>query len=167
MKKGIIKECKACGIGFYVPKYREDTAKFCSINCQNHIQHITKLKICEGCKKEFKVSNSRGNKKFCTMECRSLITKSERQRRAENRALSKLKRGSNSSRNLKKIVKLVKDLKCEYCKYDKREYNLDIHHIDEDPTNNKIDNLSVLCAMCHRDYHKGNLIYKNSNYYEK
>lgn len=34
-----------------------------------------------------------------------------------------------------------------------REVQGQIHHIDEDPSNNKIDNLAVLCVSCHQKVH--------------
>lgn len=31
----------------------------------------------------------------------------------------------------------------------------ELHHIDEDPTNNEIGNLILLCSGCHSDHHRG------------
>jgi predicted nucleic acid-binding Zn ribbon protein len=39
---------------------------------------------------------------------------------------------------------------CNRCK---TEENLLVHHIDEDRTNNSLDNLEVLCKRCHQNHH--------------
>jgi len=44
------------------------------------------------------------------------------------------------------IVKNGTELKCSRCGTDKR---IEIHHKDEDITNNSIDNLIPLCKNCH------------------
>ena len=163
-KEGTIKVCNACKLEFYVPNYRKDTAKFCSKECLNHTQYIKKENTCQSCKETFTVSNSRASKKFCSLDCKNKTLTNEKDRRKYSKALSVLKMGKNSSRNLKKLISRVKELSCEFCGYKKRSYNLDIHHIDEDPTNNKLENLSILCAICHRDYHRGNLVYINNKY---
>lgn len=40
--------------------------------------------------------------------------------------------------------------KCMVCNWDEDERVLEVHHIDEDRENNAIDNLIILCPMCHR-----------------
>lgn len=37
------------------------------------------------------------------------------------------------------------------CVCNERGKSIQIHHIDEDPSNNKLDNLSVLCLECHEE----------------
>ena len=39
---------------------------------------------------------------------------------------------------------------CNRCMSTKK---LEVHHIDEDRTNNQIENLEVLCKKCHKDHH--------------
>jgi len=39
---------------------------------------------------------------------------------------------------------------CERCE---SKVGIEIHHIDRNPTNNKIENLEVLCKYCHREEH--------------
>jgi predicted HNH restriction endonuclease len=43
----------------------------------------------------------------------------------------------------------------DLCGYDNL-HALVVHHIDEDRSNNTIDNLIVLCANCHAEVHEGN-----------
>lgn len=40
--------------------------------------------------------------------------------------------------------------KCAACGYNEDERILEVHHIDENRTNNKIDNLVILCPNCHK-----------------
>lgn len=166
-RNGEYLKCKCCSKEFYVPRYRVDKAVFCSKECQNRGQYISIPVVCKGCNVEFFVSESRKDRKFCSIECKNTVQNYEKIRRVKIKALNKLKRGSNSSRSLKNLIGKVRDLYCDNCGYNKHNYNLDIHHIDEDCTNNKIDNLGVLCAICHRDLHYGGLIYKNGKYYDK
>lgn len=39
--------------------------------------------------------------------------------------------------------------KCSTCGFDEHVLLLDVHHIDEDRNNNSLENLQVLCVMCH------------------
>lgn len=64
--------------------------------------------------------------------------------------------------NYKRIVYLKKHLissrrrKCERCgrkTWKKAQIPLDVHHIDEDRTNNKLDNLLLVCPNCHYQLH--------------
>lgn len=40
--------------------------------------------------------------------------------------------------------------KCMVCGWDEDERILEVHHIDENHSNNEINNLSILCPTCHR-----------------
>lgn len=51
--------------------------------------------------------------------------------------------------------------KCSVCEFD---IVLDAHHIDEDPQNNNINNLIVLCPNHHAMIHRGKAIVKNGKY---
>jgi hypothetical protein len=42
---------------------------------------------------------------------------------------------------------------CEECGHDGSASRLEIHHRDHDPYNNRVKNLGVLCASCHRAHH--------------
>lgn len=41
---------------------------------------------------------------------------------------------------------------CEYTPFTGK-WALEVHHIDEDRTNNEPDNLMTLCSNCHREMH--------------
>lgn len=158
-KKGINKNCLACGVEFYVPQYRAIKAKFCSHYCQNHKQYeASRLKFtCKGCGKETEDSPSRVGKarKYCSLDCRSNTAMTTKERRQKQKALQKLKRGNNSARNLRNWVFKVKPATCQVCGYSEYKFCLDLHHIDNNPNNNTLENVAVLCCMCHRKLHKG------------
>lgn len=157
-RKGINKQCQACSTNFYVPEYRITTAKFCSLKCQNHKQYEqTRLKyICKGCNEQKWDSPSKvkSNKKYCSLECRSKDSMSCKERRKAQKKISIKNRGFNSGRTLRKWIWEFKDKKCEMCNYSEHDYCLDLHHIDHNPDNNTLENIKVLCCMCHRILHK-------------
>ncbi len=155
-RQGSTIKCVACEKDFYVPKYRINTAKFCSIECQNHKQYTRYEFSCEACGNKVITSPSRRNYKtrFCSLKCREHKRMDLKERRAKQKASSRLNR-NDIGRTLRKDVFLIKNKKCEICGYDEYDFCLDIHHKDKDAKNNHIDNLAVLCCMCHRKLHKG------------
>ncbi|MBW4617690.1 MAG: HNH endonuclease [Desmonostoc vinosum HA7617-LM4] len=36
----------------------------------------------------------------------------------------------------------------------RRAYNLQVHHWNRDPSDNRVENLICLCSSCHLDYHR-------------
>lgn len=48
---------------------------------------------------------------------------------------------------------------CPFCKNDDVGH-FEIHHIDEDPSNNKINNLILICPICHSKITKGDILFK-------
>lgn len=156
-RKGIIKNCNCCNKEFYVPQYRINTAKFCSLFCQNHAQYDRKQFNCKQCNKVFTDSPSRLDRKYCSEECyqdSQRIHKTTKEKRRAQKVLVNNKRGINWSTNNRKHVFKLKEAKCEICGYNEYDFCLDIHHIDNNPNNNHINNLAVICVMCHRKLHK-------------
>ncbi len=145
-----------------MPAHRADTAKFCSHLCQNKLQYRDKThqKTCAGCAATFTVSDSRSRKRYCKAECRSHVT--VRERRQQAKLITLASRGHNSGRLTRKVAFANKPASCEICGYDKHRYCLDVHHIDNNPQNNVVENLAVLCALCHRQVHKGDAVYPNA-----
>ena len=43
---------------------------------------------------------------------------------------------------------------CTVCGATKDEIQIDVHHVDKNRKNNKIENLRVWCASCHGKHHK-------------
>jgi 5-methylcytosine-specific restriction endonuclease McrA len=161
IKTQVKKICESCNVEFYVRKYRELKAKFCSRTCQNKLQYINKRVeyVCKGCNKTYTDSPCRKTKLFCSMECKTLISKTTRERRVSDRRARIARRGGKSSRVLRIYIFSIKKPQCEICAYDKYSYCLDLHHIDCNPNNNVESNIAILCALCHRQLHKGDLDY--------
>lgn|SRR6185437_2595484 len=125
IKQGINVICQACKNEFYVAKYRSETARFCSLHCQNHRQYERFKFKCKQCGKECESSPCRkGKKSFCSLVCSNEF---QIDRKNCNR---------------------------EVCGYMEYECCLDIHHKDKDPNNNSLENLKVVCVMCHRKIHR-------------
>jgi len=66
-------KCKQCGKKFQVNNYRKNKTKFCSMKCfgkslEGKRGEVIK-KICLICKKEFYVTPSKGDKKYCSRKC--------------------------------------------------------------------------------------------------
>ena len=158
-KKGKTKICGACGKTFYIPFYRVETARFCSKNCLNHEQYKHYEKECKWCGKKFDVSASRKDRfNFCGLECyvRSREKyKNQKEFRRVARQYVIAKRGRNSSRNTRIIAFHHYKKECSVCGYEEYEFCLDVHHKDENPDNNLVENLLVLCVFCHRKLHRG------------
>ena len=54
------------------------------------------------------------------------------------------------------ILSIMLKVKCSICGYDKHMGSLHIHHKDHNHLNNDENNLDVLCANCHMEYHHNN-----------
>jgi len=148
------KICVVCHKEYDVKPYLFEKSKYCSVYCHNHgnYEHIEKK--CLECGKTFHVSSSRITKKFCSDICSSQSHKNIKERREQSKLWQKMNRGNVSSRTLRKYVFSIKPKQCEICGYNEYDFCLDVHHIDENCLNHNIENLKVLCCMCHRKYHK-------------
>lgn len=50
--------------------------------------------------------------------------------------------------------------KCHYCNFQSKKHQ-EIHHLDDDHTNNLIDNLVTVCPLCHQNFHLDTLSVTN------
>ncbi len=153
-------KCSACEKLFYVPEYRIKTAKFCSLKCQNHTQYEKFKFNCFNCNKLCETSPCRkGLRKFCSRECRASfeIDKISCQKEKRREQISKARAKGivgNSGPALRKWVLQNKENKCEICGFNEYLSCMDIHHADRNPNNNTLENLKILCVMCHRKVHR-------------
>lgn len=158
-RSGIYLKCNACFVNFYVSKYRKDTAKFCSLICQNKKQWEQHKRICVGCGNTFHVSDSRKSRKYCSIECRSIKALSNKETRRKSKLANMKRRGFGYGKTLRRYIFEYKKPICEVCGYSDYMFCLDMHHIDKNPNNNTLSNVAVLCVICHRKLHKGVIDY--------
>ena len=60
--------------------------------------------------------------------------------------ITQIENGSNYRRN----AFLSYPHKCDICGWNEDERISEVHHLDEDRNNNKIENLRILCPICHK-----------------
>lgn len=108
---------------------------------------------CTNCGKEIEkfpaqIKRSKTGNLYCSRSCSS----------SQNNKLFKkwknhpqYKTGKTFYRTLK--IKSVETPKCENCGFD-NILALEVHHIDRNRKNNEIENLSILCANCHKIEHR-------------
>lgn len=146
-----IVNCIVCGKEYelelkrYNQKIKENTSFYCSDECRKH--KASKLCKCSNCGKEVWKTNSQlarsktGNV-FCSRSCANSI----------NNTL--FKSGENhpsyKGANYRQTAFNLYEHKCIVCGYDEDTRILEVHHIDENHSNNNVNNLCILCPNCHR-----------------
>ena len=101
--------------------------------------------ICKNCNKKFK---GKGDRKYCSTECFRLYSK--------KCVREKLLSGDNTlhPRHYKEYLVEIHGEKCEKCEWAEvhnitGNVPIQLHHIDGNSDNNKLDNLELLCPNCH------------------
>ena len=157
--------CAKCGKEFEVElkKYnaskKENSSFYCSKECYSHIG--SQLCKCANCGKEVwransQIARSKTGNIYCSRSCAT----------AKNNTL--FKSGENNPNykgtNYRKKAFDNYEHKCHICGWNEDEDVLEVHHIDEDRDNNELENLLILCPICHKKLtlHKCKLIDNNS-----
>lgn len=142
-------KCDTCNSDFEKEsKYVKDGKKnYCCKKCQNKGQRKGKYFECSYCGEEVyrspaEIKKSKSGNFFCNKSCSNSYGNIH-YRNAENSP--NWKDGSKSYRE--RAFKEY-DNKCNKCGFDKKAA-LQVHHIDENRSNNKLENLEILCANCH------------------
>lgn len=97
------------------------------------------LVICDYCGKEFRKRRTeieRTEHSYCSINCR-------------NRALNDATRVSTIN-NYRDVAFANYEHKCAVCGWDEDADILEVHHIDENREHNELENLVILCPICHR-----------------
>jgi len=137
----IYSECRECGSRFLHPPHR--TRKYCSKKCSELARRDRLVVSCLNCGIEFERTESKvGELNFCSRECKDNAQRVE----VGLIAPSHYKGGAYAYR---KKALLYYGPTCNRCSFEEDERLLDVHHIDGDRKNNVIENLEVLCVMCH------------------
>jgi hypothetical protein len=182
----VIKNCIVCNSKFSVPPVREDTAIFCGKACKaKHASdkyRLDQVKCnCNQCGKEFYVPQSRaarGNGRFCSNNCRNksmigvaFTPKSPDGVTSNHTAGYILERSANHPFNVAgyvlqhrlKIEKALRDKAPEHhflVEIDSVKYlnrGIEVHHVNEIKTDNRIENLIACTSAGHRDLHAGKI----------
>ena len=148
--------CNACKQDFQIPnseyKRTKDKNKnfYCSRKCFQQF-HLKKQEVCcSSCEKIFLKKHSEILKSlnhFCSRSCS--ISFSNKKRLGSNHPNWKDTPNQYREKALRNY-----EQKCFFCNYNIVEV-LQVHHIDHNRSNNKLDNLVLLCPTCHVEVHKG------------
>ena len=121
--------------------------QFCSKECSAKSRAVDRNIFCDSCGKPLSVTptrlkRSRSGKLFCSHAC-------------SNKNRNSLYGGEKHhmfngySAHYRKYAFANYPHRCAICGWDEDEEILDVHHIDEDRTHNDIENLIILCPICH------------------
>lgn len=110
---------------------------------------ITKCAYCgkEITRSKSKIDNSRSGLYFCCREHKDLAQRLDSGEKFN--VIRPIHYGSDYGDYRAKAFKNYEH-KCAICGWDEDKRVLEVHHIDSDRENNKIDNLIILCPTCHR-----------------
>ena len=140
--------CKQCSLP--IP-YIKRTNDFCSHVCAAVFHHLLRgqdstpktIRDCLECGKKTK------NKKFCCQQCSATY---KRHLIHEEIRKGNYKNTMSGCRTLKSFLVIERGEKCGCCglsKWRGKPIPLDVHHKDGDASNNRPDNLELLCLNCH------------------
>lgn len=92
---------------------------------------------------------SKSNTYFCSRVCK------DHGQRIENgiTAIHPSHYGTENGVRYRKLALSEKGSICERCGYNKCLSALQVHHLDKNRSNNRLENLMVLCANCHCEVH--------------
>jgi hypothetical protein len=152
---------KACAQCRVKPPRRN--TKYCSPECRKAARP-PKIKVkCRTCGAVFESGSIR--RQFCSKECANAAHSA----RMRGRGNSHYKTGTSYAKWFDQMRPLIleRDMdRCVVCHAPNKprwvtwngqrvaRSNLVIHHIDENPANNRADNLMTLCTTCHGTHHK-------------
>ena len=160
--KTIPKVCPVCTNTFNasITELNRGNAKVCSRQCARYVarKSNTKLKIsnviCAYCDKEFYISpskfrNSKSGLYFCTRNHKDMA------QRIESGFNEMWPSHYTDGKHVKyrKFALTHYGNVCQLCGYNKYSCVLQVHHIDHNRQNNKIENLLVCCPTCHMEQH--------------
>jgi 5-methylcytosine-specific restriction endonuclease McrA len=144
-------QCSVCNKNYeielkrYNAKIKEKSAFYCSDECRSRRGSI--LCKCATCGAEVWRTKSQYNRSqtgniFCSRSCATKLN-------------NKLFKSGENHPNFKGTDYRTLALNtyphyCSVCGYNEDERLLEVHHIDENHNNNDINNLILLCPMCHR-----------------
>lgn len=140
------KACEVCGVIFYAPRHRLKGRRACSLACKPKLQATAQTYSCHRCgvgfkRTDSKLPNSKSGLRFCGRAC-----KDASQRIGGPIELEHYRQGVANYR--KRALRHYGE-RCTRCQYNADVRMLDVDHRDGDRSNNRLENLDVLCVWCH------------------
>lgn len=143
--------CLSCSKEMLIPKHRLQRTKTCSTSCRDLHRKSGKDVCCIYCgkpayRKLSKLSklSSKSGLTFCSRVCKDTAQRWEH----GLKAMWPDHYGNGTSGYRIRAFR-ERDKVCIGCGYKDDSRMLDVDHIDSNRSNNKIDNLQVLCVWCH------------------
>lgn len=145
--------CSVCGSVYTKQKRFINEWDTCSAACTRIAKGDTLICTCSHCggsftKAKSKVLASKSGKVFCSRKCKDTAQSYMIEIQPDHYGT-----GTGISSYRTKALKAYKNI-CADCGYN-NILALDVHHIDEDRSNNELSNLVVLCCNCHAIRHRG------------
>ena len=146
-----IRKCDNCGEPFSAraDMIRKGRARFCSKRCSELFQRKRVKVTCAACQKEFELSPSRLKKSKSGLVFCSRICKDTAQQVGSGVEGIQPPHYGNGKRAYRTKALRYHGEKCKRCGWSEDGRLLQVHHIDRDRENNKIENLVPLCPNCH------------------
>ena len=135
--------CKICAKEFNRKPSQVKVNNYCSTTCSGESNKKGKYVACKTCGKEVwrtpkEIKDSKTGNLFCSHSCSATFSNVER---SENFYIYR----KIALSNLPNV--------CDICGYDEIVDVLQVHHINRDRRNCKLDNLQILCPTCHSVEH--------------
>ena len=129
----------------YNQKLKENTAFYCSDECRKH--KGSTLCKCATCGKEVWkpnsiVARSKTGNVYCSRSCSNALNNTLFKSGKNHYAY----KGGSYRENALEFY----ENKCAVCGYDEDVRILEVHHKDENHSNNDLNNLCILCPNCHK-----------------
>lgn len=147
--------CDSCREPFFKPTRFLKEKNYCSTRC-SAIASRKRIDLnCAYCGESFQrtpsnLGNSRSGLYFCSRKCKDTAQRIENGFTEMHPPFF----SQEESKDYRKKAFRLYPTKCSCCGYNKEKV-LQIHHIDGDRSNNKKENLIILCRNCHGEIHTG------------